>query len=138
MNRIYLAARYNRRLEMCGRAKDLEALDYHVTSTWICGNSPLSIIDDGVSLNGAWREEWAEVAIEDMAQLFASHILIAFTEASDGPRGRGGRHVEFGMALARGMRLIVVGPRETVFHCLGSVEQYDTWDDALAQLRSEQ
>jgi hypothetical protein len=30
----------------------------------------------------------------------------------------GGRHVEFGLALAQGKRVIIVGPRENVFHYL--------------------
>lgn len=47
---------------------------------------------------------------------------------------RGGRHVEFGMALAMDKRLVVVGPRENVFHLLPAVEQFDTWPLALAAL----
>lgn len=45
---------------------------------------------------------------------------------------RGGRHVEFGMALALAKRCIVIGPRENVFHLLPQVEQYDSWEQYLA------
>ena len=51
-----------------------------------------------------------------------------------GKAARGGRHVEFGMGWAWGKRLIVVGPRENVFHLLPTVEQFDSWPDALAAL----
>lgn len=55
-----------------------------------------------------------------------------FSEPPDSHSKRGGRHVEFGMALAWGLRLIVIGQRENVFHCLPQVERYDTWDDFLS------
>ena len=40
---------------------------------------------------------------------------------------RGGRHAEFGIALALGKRVIVIGPRENVFHALPAVERYESW-----------
>ena len=54
-------------------------------------------------------------------------------------RNRGGRHVEFGMALARRLlsgapRLIVVGYRENVFHYAPEVEFYETWNEAFCAL----
>jgi hypothetical protein len=47
--------------------------------------------------------------------------------------GRGGRHVEFGAAVATGKRLIVVGHRENLFHHLPGVEFFDgpKWLDAI-------
>jgi hypothetical protein len=56
--------------------------------------------------------------------LHKAATLISFT---DGAPARGGRHVEFGMAYAWGKRLIVVGPREHVFHALPLVEHYPDW-----------
>lgn len=49
-----------------------------------------------------------------------------------GRASRGGRHVEFGMALALGKRVIVVGPRENVFHLLPEVEVHVNWNDFVA------
>jgi len=51
-------------------------------------------------------------------------VLLFFSEPPDSHSKRGGRHVEFGLALAWGKRLMIVGPRENVFHCLPQVEQY--------------
>lgn len=48
-----------------------------------------------------------------------------------GKASRGGRHVEFGMAIALGKRAIVVGSQENVFHLLPGVEVYATWEACL-------
>lgn len=47
---------------------------------------------------------------------------------------RGGRHIEFGMALGLGKRLTIIGPRETVFHHLDEVEHFDTVEAFLASV----
>jgi hypothetical protein len=55
-------------------------------------------------------------------------IIILFSEKS-GISHRGGRHVEFGLAIGLKKRLIVIGPRENIFHCLPQVELFDSWED---------
>lgn len=47
---------------------------------------------------------------------------------------RGGRHCEFGYALATRKEILVVGPRENVFYCLEEVRHRESWEEALAQL----
>jgi hypothetical protein len=50
----------------------------------------------------------------------------------------GGRHVEFGLALAQGKRMIMVGPRENVFHYLLPDSQiFATWNKAFATIRRQ-
>jgi hypothetical protein len=44
---------------------------------------------------------------------------------------RGGRHIEFGMALGLGKRLTIIGPRETVFHHLDEIEWFQTTEQFL-------
>jgi hypothetical protein len=39
--------------------------------------------------------------------------------------------------LARGMRVLVVGPRENVFHCLPEVEVFPDWSSCEQMLASE-
>jgi hypothetical protein len=51
--------------------------------------------------------------------------MISFTYDQDSSRG--GRHVEFGYALGIRKRVILVGPRQHVFHCLPEVEHYPSW-----------
>jgi len=131
---IYLAARYTRRTELvCCRA-DLLAVGYTVTSRWLAGEGDAT--NDGVAPEGTEeeRQRWALIDWEDIK---AAGVMINFTEPPGSTHSRGGRHVEFGMALFRGKRPIVVGPRENVFHCLPGVEVYETWAECLTQLVRE-
>ncbi|HEX3696223.1 MAG TPA: hypothetical protein VH374_12640 [Polyangia bacterium] len=123
--RIYLAARYDRRFEMLGIASDLVRAGHVVTSAWIEGG----------------RGDGSEVvaATEDMEDLSSADCLVAFTE--EPTRGvpwaaRGGRHVEFGVALAAGKRLCIVGPRENVFHHLPQVQVFDASADLVVALQT--
>lgn len=130
-NKIYLAARYSRYPEMQGYAEQLRRSGYTVTARWILGDHELR--SEGQSEADAWAIRWAQ---EDWDDLMSADIVISFTE---GPgniagRARGGRHVEFGAAMAAGKKLIVVGFRENVFHHLPGVTFMTDWDSALMGL----
>lgn len=128
---IYLAARYSRFPEMQQCRRDLEAIGCKVTSRWINGDHQID--DAGLSLQ-AKEAERIRFATEDRDDLARADCVISFTEKPRSSNSRGGRHVEYGMALALAKRVIVVGHRENVFHCLPEVEFYETWPDALAAL----
>jgi hypothetical protein len=120
--RIYIAARYGRRFEMLGVVAALIRAGHDVTSRWI---------------EGRGGDPELVVALEDVGDLANADCLVTFTEQPE--RGvawaaRGGRHVEFGIALACGKRLCVVGPRENVFHHMPSVEVYATVADLIVGL----
>lgn len=87
----------------------------------------------GESLSG---QKWA---LEDLEDLMRADCCISFTCEPGKPQGRnrGGRHVEFGYALARGYRLIVVGFRENIFHCMPQVEFYPQYSDLMLQMARE-
>ncbi|HVZ70938.1 MAG TPA: hypothetical protein VHJ20_01070 [Polyangia bacterium] len=117
--RIYLAARFDRSAEMLDVAAALSQLGHFVTSRWIYGrtNAP-----DLLS------------AIEDIEDLTDADCLVSFTEhPTKGVAwaARGGRHVEFGVALATSKRLCIVGPRENIFHHLPRVEVYRSLAELL-------
>lgn len=117
MSRVYLCARYARHEELNGYATDLRAIGYNVQAEWITG--------------AHHDTDSAECARIDVAEVSHADIVVSFTE---GPgdiqgRGRGGRHVEFGLALGLGKRCIVVGHRENVFHHLSAVEFFEKWQD---------
>ena len=131
---LYLAARYSRRTEMLERAAELTALGHHITSRWITVSHRLSPgMSDEEELSV--RRRFAEVDREDLGH---AHGLVCFTEAVPYPRdwepGRGGRHVELGMALAWALHILIVGSRENVFCCLPEVEFCPTWPEALTLL----
>ena len=121
--RIYIAARYDRRFEMLGVATSLVRAGHEVTSRWIEG--------------GRGGDPELMAALEDVGDLAHADCLVTFTEEPQrwvAWAARGGRHVEFGIALACGKRLCVVGPRENVFHHLPSIEVYATVADLIEGL----
>lgn len=142
--KVYLAARYSRHPEMQGYAQGLREMGYEVTSRWIYGShqvmldgEPLGpdrerLFEEGHPSMLAQRQEFAQ---HDWDDLLAADIVISFTERPRNPStSRGGRHVEFGAALALGKVCLVVGWRENVFHCLPGVQFYPTWAEVLALL----
>ena len=132
--KVYLASRYSRFEEMQGYRRELEAAGYVVTSRWIDGDHQID--DAGLSAE-AKAEERTRFATEDCADLNAADLVISFTESPRSSNSRGGRHVEFGMAFAHGKRLIVVGHRENVFHCLPNVEFFSSWAEVRTALGLE-
>ena len=122
--RIYLAASYSRHKEMQGHAENLRRLGHNVTSTWIEG---VNAKYDGLITSGTIDEKSEGFALADMSDLRSAEAMVFFS----GQSMRGGRHVEFGVALERGMSIIVVGPRENVFHYLPEVVRVDDFDECL-------
>ena len=120
--KIYLAARYDRRWQMLGVASTLERAGHEVTSRWIEG--------------GRGDDPAVVPAVEALLDLARADCLVAFTEESPiFPVAQSGeRHVEFGIAVATGKRVCIVGPRETTFHHLLSAERYATVTDLVAGL----
>lgn len=128
--KVYLASRYSRRTELCAYATELTEGGHIITSRWLNGDHQID--DEGLSVQAAQNER-ERFAKEDWEDLLSADICISFTESPRSSNSRGGRHVEFGAALALGKRSIVIGPRENVFHCLPTVEIYSDWTDFKAR-----
>ena len=126
---VYLASRYSRREELCGYREELRSAGFEVTSRWLNGEHQAA--DENP---GPLARLFAE---EDYEDLMRAGVVIAFTEKPRTGASRGGRHVEWGIALAMGKRTLCVGPRENVFHWLPAVEQFDRWPSALAALTGD-
>lgn len=101
-----------------GYAKQLERMGHAVTSRWITGVHEIPGKREGDDYT---VEERAHFSAEDLKDLDEAECIVGFTEFPDAPANKGGRHVEFGYAIAKGKMLYVVGPRENVFHCLPDV-----------------
>lgn len=141
--RIYLAARYKRRLELCEYRKQLIGMGHDVQARWLHGGHQISDkgvpIGDGgealVEATGGHSEEGAHLrakfANDDWEDVTGADLVINFTEPPRAEANRGGRHVEFGIALALGKRVMVIGHRENLFHWLPQVEFYEWWEEAL-------
>ena len=130
--RIYLAGRYSRRGELLGYRSNLLDIGHEVTSRWLDGNHQAA--DDRL-IQGS---ESTQFANEDFRDVITSDLLIHFTEPPRSQRSRGGRHVEFGIALGRMLRVWIVGPCENVFCTMEDVRQFDSWKLALAALEPAQ
>jgi nucleoside 2-deoxyribosyltransferase len=124
--KIYLAAKYSRNPEMRIFRDHIEGVCGHlVTSRWIEGKHDISEDAD----KDSQRTRFAE---EDLQDLRHSDLVLWFSEPEkiEG-RNRGGRHVEFGIALAYGIPIIVIGRKENVFHWLPQVRHLKSLGDAL-------
>lgn len=132
IRKIYLAARYSRSEEMRGVRDVLTAMGYEVTSRWIDlhgGALESSYTPDKLN---ASPDECGVLGQDDVADLAAADTVISFTSADGG--GKGGRHVEHGLALGMGKSVIVCGPRENIFHTLPSVQHYESWSRLVMAL----
>lgn len=114
---IYLMARYSRHLEMQAVAYALMDVGHQITSRWIWGAHQAS---DAAIATRELGDFERQLAHEDWMDLKAAECCIGFSEPLRTP-SRGGRHVELGLALAWGKRIIVVGGAEHVFHALPQI-----------------
>lgn len=146
---MYLAARYSRLNEMQQWREKLTTYGHEVTSRWV--NGAHQVDDQGKPIgpqgeatvegdvDGSMDVTAEEEAIrlkflrDDLDDIVAADMLVAFTEGPRTGPTRGGRHVEFGYALAiadlrlkrqsaglfsvvtNPMDVVVVGPRENLF-----------------------
>ncbi len=145
--RIYLAARYSRRLELCGYRERLQQLGHDVQATWLNGKHQIgrdgnpigdhgeSLVEsDGDQSTDCAAELRSRFAAEDFRDVTMCDLLIAFTEPPKSDASRGGRHVELGIALGMMKQVWVVGHRENIFCWLEDVRFFETIEAALEVL----
>ena len=129
--KLYLAARFSRLPELLGYKAELEADGFVVTSRWLLGGHEwVGTADEDIPVS-----ELVRFAQDDLEDIDAADVIVCFTESPRSGPARGGRHVEAGYALAKGMPIIVVGHRENVFYCLPDVDFAETWEEAREWLR---
>ncbi len=119
--KIYIASRFSRRHECHDLAKFLMEIGHQITSRWVKSDSDHVIVGLSKQAADSERTRFADEDIEDVTNC---DCMISLMEE---PRNnsRGGRHVEFGYALALKKSMFIIGPRETVFHHLSGVYQFD-------------
>lgn len=145
--KIYLASRYSRREELCAYRSELERLGFRVQARWLNGEHQLANDGTPIGENGEALVEdrfqttegvrlREKFAMDDWEDVNAANLVISFTEPPRAKANRGGRHVEYGIALANRARVIVVGYRENIFHWLPQVEFFEAWNDALTAIEA--
>jgi hypothetical protein len=119
-------------------------LGHNVQSRWLNGEHQLSDNGTAIGENGVALVEDGDTstdvkcaalrskfAMDDWEDVNAANLVIAFTEPPRSKANRGGRHVEYGIALANKSRVVVIGYRENIFHWLPQAEFFQSWDQFL-------
>lgn len=145
--RAYLAAPYAARERIRDYAEDLVRIGIDVTASWLDEEHEINAgtIGAAPALDPA---EVARHAATDLDDIERCDVLVLFTAQALGfdpaEVASGGRHVETGYALAKGVPVIVVGEPENVFHRLASgfgplqgswVQCTSSWMEALGELK---
>ena len=125
MRSVYFAARYSRREELNGYRAELQDLGFEVTARWLS--------TEPRARSKYTDADWRYLALLDQEDVLAADTLVCFAEPAEAG-GNGGRHVELGMALALGRRVIVIGRREHIFHHLPEIEVVNSWPEAMRLL----
>jgi nucleoside 2-deoxyribosyltransferase len=104
---IYIAAPYPLRPVAITVMHDLEAAGHRVTSSWL--------------RTGCQDDDCTLTARRDLEDIDVADALLVLQPDDWHDKGTGGRHIEFGYALAKGKQLIVFGEPSTNFHHLPHV-----------------
>lgn len=105
MTTVYIAAPYPTRDNAIRIMTLLEGYGFQVTSRWLKAHDTLSDSD----------------ARKDLDDIARADVLLALNGLDWVNQGSGGRHVEFGYALALGIPIVMLGPRSNIFHHLTHV-----------------
>ena len=122
--KIYVAADLDQQKEARTLADALTERGHEIVSSWAY---TLGIRE--LEINGT-REEKANIAVAEIGEIRSADCLVVFTKEGF-QYSLGGRHVEMGIAMGNGIDVIVIGPRENVFHYHPSVKRYWYAEDAL-------
>ena len=114
--RVYVAARFAKKDFVAETVTTLEKHGFVVVSTW-----HLEQVKSSVNLEDLSLDYHIETATRDLQEIKSADVILSFSESPNEPHVRGGRHVEFGYGLALKKFMVVVGPRENIFHCLPEI-----------------
>jgi hypothetical protein len=126
--KIYLAAKFEQKMQMRDIRAFLQNDGHEITSRWI------DVEHEEDKSHTVTDEMRIRYAIMDVVDVRKADVLVAFSNLRSEPQIGGGRHVEFGIALEAKKQIIVVGPKgEHIFHYWPGVEFVEDID-ALAKL----
>lgn len=123
--RIYLAGSWDRREELKGYASQVMEAGYEVTSRWLLKDY---VIGGKVDVQQEISTLAQPFALEDVTDIRRADGILCFSDSNKSVRG--GRHVELGIAVALEKSIVLVGPKENVFHTLPNVIRWPVWDPA--------
>ena len=116
--KIYIAAPYPCQQEAIFLMRYLEASGHVVTSRWL---REIDSLDDAS-------------ARKDLLDVEKADVLLAMNPESWEHTGTGGRHVEFGYALALNKSVILLGKPSNIFHHLALVKVVNNHSEVFQAL----
>jgi hypothetical protein len=129
--KVYIAAAYGRHADLQPVKRALTTMGHEVVSRWL--DREHKTVDDGRKRYWDTPKRMAEEAQMDLRDVDRCELIV-LEGAPEGTMVRGGKHVEFGYAMAKGAELHVVGERELMFHHLPTVTYHQSWFDFLAAM----
>jgi hypothetical protein len=124
MRQIYLAGKFEAQDRLRHERDRIHQLGVgKVVGTWLDEESAPGEITAGTKYI---------YAVRDREEVLDSDLLILDTLDEN---NRGGREVEFGIALGRGIEVWVVGPKRNVFHEMAP--QFESWNEVIEALARE-
>jgi nucleoside 2-deoxyribosyltransferase len=129
MLKVYVAARYGRKEEARKISTALESYGFHVVSTWTKEEYPPSITLDELN-----PETLREIANKDIEEIRSCDALVLLSDGQKTGVPRGGKHVEFGIAMALRKKIYVLGEAENIFQYTESASVVQDFDILLARL----
>jgi hypothetical protein len=149
--KAYIASFFADKDRVAARAEELKGLGIECTMRW-----PYETAPHNSNIKDFPDEYFRETAVFDLEDILAADVLVMTvpndTQLVDQPirsMARGGRHFEFGfmyglmMAALKQRELVLLGPRENVFHFLDgksvtarfpAIKQFDNWEQVLEYL----
>lgn len=124
---IYVAASFFRLKDAARLRAYLRAAGHGVNSRWIDGGAELAATGEYFSADA----EMARYAAIDCEDVMAANTLVQITGDK---QTHGARHSELGMAMATGKRMVLLGPREQIFHFHSAVRVVKDLAELLAVL----
>lgn len=118
--KVYIAGRYSKLKELKEESLLFEKAGIGITATWLDNK------EDGMSFE--------DIAVVDLKDVDEADALVLYTEPYGTAVPGGGRHVEFGYALGKGKKIILVGPLENVFHWHPNVHAFPRTEYAVRYL----
>lgn len=128
MTTCYLAAAFPRRAEIAHDAALLRREGLGIASTWHDAPHDLTPESD------LTYQQRSRLAQRDRDDLERAAVLALYGDPPGAYQGTGGKHVEFGYALALDLHIVIIGHRESVYACLPSVVFCETPEAARVYL----
>jgi nucleoside 2-deoxyribosyltransferase len=130
--KVYIAAPFSWKNTTALEVNDrINEAGHIVTSSWLA-----ETLNPNATLEDAGESYWRQVSQQDLDDIDAADVFVLMTIPPDQAKPRGGRHVEFGYAMAKKKFLLILGPRENIFHYLPRVCVCEDIRDVVTNLNA--